>query len=62
MDEEERATIRGFVLELVEELFKTGNYNHLDAYGGASLVIDLEEATETLRDKGWGISKEEIGE
>jgi hypothetical protein len=58
MDEERLVEIRGFALDLVEELFATGNYNHLDGYGGASLVIDLEEAVTALHKKGWAIARE----
>lgn len=50
---------RDFVAELVKELFDGGNLNHLDGYGGALFALDLEEAMESLRTKGWRISKEE---
>ena len=58
MTEEELKANREFVAELVKELFDVGNLNHLDGYGGALLVLDLEEATEALYRKGWRIKKE----
>jgi hypothetical protein len=60
MNEEELKSNREFVAELVKELFDVGNLNHLDGYGGALLVLDLEEAMEVLRRQGWKTIKETI--
>jgi len=60
MTEEELRHNREFVAGLVKELFDVGNLNHLDGYGGALLVLDLEEAMETMRRKGWKTSKEKF--
>jgi len=51
---------RDFVAELVKEMFDIGNLNHLDGYGGALLVLDVDEAVETLTKKGWKITKEAV--
>lgn len=51
---------REFVAELVKELFDVGNFNHLDGYGGALLVLDVDEAVEALCKRGWKITKEEL--
>ncbi len=56
MTEEERRVLREFVSELVKTLFDDGNFSHLDGYGGALLVLDLEEAMEALYRKGWRVS------
>lgn len=58
MTEEELRHNRAFVADLVKELFDVGNLSHLDGYGGALLVLDMEEAMEALRRKGWKTSKE----
>lgn len=58
MTEEDLANNREFVADLVKELFNAGNLDHLDGYGGALFVLNLEDATEALRKKGWTISKE----
>lgn len=58
MTEEELRHNRAFVCDLVKEIFDIGNMNHLDGYGGALFVLDVEEAMEALRRKGWKTSKE----
>lgn len=52
---------REFSADLVKALFETEDFNHLDGYGGALLVLDIEDAVEALQEKGWKLTKEESG-
>lgn len=61
MTEEELRINREFVADLLKALFIDGeNLDHLDGYGGALFALDLEEAMEAMRKKGWKTTKEEI--
>jgi hypothetical protein len=60
MTEEELKRNRGFVADLVKELFDVGNLDHLDGYGGALFTLDVEEAMEALRRKGWTTERRKI--
>lgn len=62
MTEEEVSNDSDFVADLVAKLFGTGNFNHLDGYGGALLALDLIDATKSLKEEGWRISKESNGD
>ena len=60
MSDEEFVDNRIFVADLLKALFIDGeNLDHLDGYGGALFALDLEEAIEALREKGWKFIKEE---
>lgn len=48
---------RDLVEDFIKVLSDMDAINHLDAYGGASFALEVDEAFEILESQGWKISK-----